>query len=81
MFLSFISSLVLYSCISSLIHFLCLHYVSSLVYAALDRTFSISAGQAGLSQLGSATGISSVCSLKYYTDKILRIALVGQANE
>lgn len=79
MFLSFISSLVL-SCISSLIHFLCLHCASPLVYPALDRPFNISAGQAGLSQLGSATDISSVCSLKYYTDKILRIAILGQTN-
>lgn len=80
MLLSFISSLVLSSCISALIHFLCLHCASPLVYPAPDRTFNISAGQAALSQLGSATDISSVCSLKYYTDKILRIAIVGRAN-
>lgn len=80
MLLSFISSLVLSSCIASLIHFLHLHCASALVHPALDRPFNISAGQAGLSQLGSATDVSSVCSLKYYTDKILRITIVGQAS-
>lgn len=80
MLLSFISFLVLSFCISSLIHFLRLYCVSPLMYPALDRPFNISAGQAGLSQLGSATDISSLCSLNYYMDKILRIAIVGQAN-
>lgn len=80
MLFSFISSLVLSSCISPLIHFLHLHCASPLVYPVHDRPFNISAGQAALSQLGLATDISSVCSLKYYTDKILRIATAGQAN-
>lgn len=81
MFLSLISSLVLFSCFPSLIHFLRLCCASPFGYPALGRPFDISAGQARLSQLSSATDSFSVCFLKYYTDKILRIAILGQTTE
>lgn len=80
MLLSLISSLVLSSCFPSLIHFLHLCCASPFGYPALGRTFDISAGQARLSQLSSATDSFSVCFLKYYTDKILRIAILGQTK-
>lgn len=80
MFPRLISSLVLSSCFPSLIHFLHLSCASPFGYPALDRPFDISAGQARLSQLSSAADVCSVCFLKYYTDKILRIAMLRQTE-
>lgn len=80
LFLSLVSSSVPSSCFPSLILFLHLHFASPFGYPALNRPFHISAVQARLSPLGSATDIFSVCFLKYYTDKILRTDIVGQTK-